>query len=82
MPADGKGEPTVLLEAAQRMYPNAWSPDGRYLMFQQRRPETGWDLLSSKWMPRDARSVLLRRWRHTVSRIQCRDIVRWPLGRL
>ena len=44
MPADGKGESTVLLEDADRMYPNAWSPDGRYLIFQQRRPQTGWDL--------------------------------------
>ncbi len=42
--ADGKGEPTVLYEDSHRMYPNAWSPDGRYLIFQQRRPQTGWDL--------------------------------------
>ncbi|HEV8331447.1 MAG TPA: protein kinase [Steroidobacteraceae bacterium] len=44
LPADGNGAPTVLHEASSRMYPNAWSPDGRYLIFQQRRPETGWDL--------------------------------------
>ena len=24
--ADGKGDPTVLLESSHRMYPNAWSP--------------------------------------------------------
>ena len=42
--ADGKGEPTVLLESPHRLYPNAWSRDGRYLIFQESRPETGWDL--------------------------------------
>ena len=44
MPADGEGEPTLVHEDAYRMYPNAWSPDGRYLLFQQRRQDTGWDL--------------------------------------
>ena len=42
---DGKSEPTVLLESPHRMYPNAWSLDGRYLIFQESRPETGWDLM-------------------------------------
>jgi Tol biopolymer transport system component len=28
------------------MYPNTWSPDGRHLVFQEYRPETGWDLLT------------------------------------
>ena len=44
VPADGNGEPTVLLEKPERMYPNAWSPDGRYLVFQTSNPQTGWDL--------------------------------------
>jgi serine/threonine-protein kinase len=44
LPADGAGEPRVLLEGARRLYPNSWSPDGRYLVFQERRPDTGWDL--------------------------------------
>ncbi len=42
--ADEKQGPTVLFESSHREYPNAWSPDGRYLMFQESRPETGWDL--------------------------------------
>jgi hypothetical protein len=42
--AAGKGDPTVLFESPHRLYPNAWSPDGRYLIFQESRPETGWDL--------------------------------------
>lgn len=42
--AHGKGEPTTLIESAHRVYPNAWSHDGRYLLFQERRPESGWDL--------------------------------------
>jgi serine/threonine-protein kinase len=44
VPAEGKGEPTVLFESPHRMYPNAWSPDGRNLLFQESRPQTGWDL--------------------------------------
>ena len=31
--ADEKQSPTVLFESSHRLYPNAWSPDGRYLMF-------------------------------------------------
>jgi Tol biopolymer transport system component len=41
---DGGGTPTVLLETPHRAYPNAWSPDGRTLVYQERRPQTGWDL--------------------------------------
>ena len=44
LPADGNAAPKIIYEAAYRMYPSAWSPDGRYLLFQQRRPQTGWDL--------------------------------------
>jgi sugar lactone lactonase YvrE len=44
IPADGPGDPIVLFEGSNRLYPNAWSPDGRYLIFQESRPETGWDL--------------------------------------
>jgi Tol biopolymer transport system component len=43
---DGNGAPTVLLETAHRAYPNAWSPDGRTLVYQERRPGTGWDLMA------------------------------------
>jgi serine/threonine-protein kinase len=46
VPRDGNGAPVVLLETPHRAYPNAWSPDGRTLVFQQRRPETGWDLMA------------------------------------
>jgi serine/threonine-protein kinase len=45
VPADGKSEMTVLLESPHRLYPNAWSRDGRYLIFQESRPDTGWDLM-------------------------------------
>jgi hypothetical protein len=46
VPRDGNGAPAVLLETDHRAYPNAWSPDGRTLVYQQRRPETGWDLMA------------------------------------
>ncbi len=45
VPADG-GEPGMLLEGPNRVYPNAWTPDGRHLIFQERGGTTGWDLHS------------------------------------
>ena len=46
VPADGAGEPVVLLESANRLYPAAWTPDGRHLLFQESSPSSGWDLHS------------------------------------
>jgi serine/threonine-protein kinase len=42
--ATGGGAAATLLESAHQMLPNAWTPDGRALVFQQRQPGTGWDL--------------------------------------
>jgi Tol biopolymer transport system component len=44
LPADSAGEPRMLLEGANRIYPDAWSPDGRHLLYQENSPSTGWDL--------------------------------------
>jgi serine/threonine-protein kinase len=44
LPASGPGEPVVVLEGSNSVYPCDWSADGRLLVFQERRPETGWDL--------------------------------------
>ena len=43
-PASGAGEPAVVLEGVNRVSPCDWSADGRLLVFQERRPETGWDI--------------------------------------
>jgi len=43
LPAGG-GPPTAVLESEHAVYPGAWTPDGRRLVFQERRPATGWDL--------------------------------------
>ena len=42
--ASGPQYSAVLVESQNRLYPNAWSPDGRHLVFQENRPGTGWDL--------------------------------------
>ena len=34
----------MLLESANRLYPDAWSRDGRHLLFQESTPTNGWDL--------------------------------------
>jgi hypothetical protein len=38
------GVPETLFETRNRAYPCAWSRDGRLLVYQERHPETGWDL--------------------------------------
>jgi dipeptidyl aminopeptidase/acylaminoacyl peptidase len=48
---DGTGAPTDLLATTHRAYPSAWSPDGRTLVYQERRPETGWDLMALDLAP-------------------------------
>jgi Tol biopolymer transport system component len=55
--SDGSGAETPLLETSHRAYPNAWSPDGRTLVYQERRPETGWDLLALDVGPAGAAST-------------------------
>jgi Tol biopolymer transport system component len=42
--AGGLTPPHAVLESANRLYPNAWTPDGRTLVFQERRADTGWDV--------------------------------------
>lgn len=42
--ADGPAASTVLFEGPERVYPNAWSADGRYLVFQEQGPRAGWEL--------------------------------------
>jgi eukaryotic-like serine/threonine-protein kinase len=44
VPTAGQTRPQVVMESADRLYPNAWTPDGRSLVFQERREESGWDL--------------------------------------
>jgi serine/threonine-protein kinase len=41
---DGSGQTKLLYESAQRLYPCAWLPDGRRLIFQEHTAATGWDL--------------------------------------
>jgi serine/threonine-protein kinase len=49
--ANGSGSRTTLLEARNRVYPNTWSPDGRFLVFQELRPDTAWDLRALEMGP-------------------------------
>ena len=50
--ACSRSRPTVLASpsccsrAQNRLYPTAWSPDGRHLLFQEIGAKTGWDLHS------------------------------------
>ena len=43
-PADGTGEPTLLVDNPLDERPNDWSPDGKYLLYSVNDEETGWDL--------------------------------------
>ena len=44
VPADGGGNPVTVLESPHRIHPCDWAPDGRTLVYQERRKDTGWDL--------------------------------------
>jgi serine/threonine-protein kinase len=48
------GTPVTLLDTPHRAYPNAWSPDGRWLVYQELRPGTGWDLFAAEFSPASA----------------------------
>jgi hypothetical protein len=54
LPASGTGEAEVLLESENRVFPDDWSPDGRFLVFQERRARTGWDLRLLEMTPAGA----------------------------
>ena len=41
--ADGNDEPELLVESEHSVHSNAWSGDGRYLLFHEHHPETGAD---------------------------------------
>jgi serine/threonine-protein kinase len=64
--ADGTGEAQLLLETKDATFPQAWSPDGKTLAFQQRAPDTGWDMWllpmegdeKSGWKPGTPREFL------------------------
>ena len=43
-PADGTGEPVLLLGTPLRERLLDWSPDGKYLLYRVNDEETGWDL--------------------------------------
>ena len=43
-PADGTGEPVLLVDNPLDERPNDWSPDGKYLLYSVNDEETGWDI--------------------------------------
>jgi len=48
------GKPVTHVETPYRAYPNTWSPDGRRLVYQERRPGTGWDIVAAEVGPGSA----------------------------
>jgi len=44
-PADGAGEAQRLTESANAQFPVSWHPSGKFLAFQERSPQTDWDIL-------------------------------------
>jgi Tol biopolymer transport system component len=42
--SDGTGSERMLMTADDDAYPDSWSPDGRYLLFEADKPVTSWDL--------------------------------------
>ena len=46
--SSGAGEERLLVESADRTYPNDWSPDGKTVIYANRTPETKWDLYTTQ----------------------------------
>jgi hypothetical protein len=44
LPLGGVTTPVLMYESENRLYPNAWTPDARGLVFQEQRSGTGWDV--------------------------------------
>jgi serine/threonine protein kinase len=44
VPDAGPAPPTTVFRSPNRVFANAWSADGRFLVIQELRPGTGWDL--------------------------------------
>jgi eukaryotic-like serine/threonine-protein kinase len=44
VPASGPGPGVFQYEGAYPIYPSAWSPDRRFLIVEEHRPQTNWDL--------------------------------------
>jgi serine/threonine-protein kinase len=44
--ADGTGDTQLLTESKNLQYPASWHPGGKFLAFEENRPQTGWDLLT------------------------------------
>ena len=44
LPLGGATTPIVVYESDNRLYPNAWTPDARGIVFQEQRSGTGWDV--------------------------------------
>ncbi len=42
--ADGSGETEEILVSENEKQPTSWSPDGRILAFEERDPDTGWNI--------------------------------------
>jgi serine/threonine-protein kinase len=58
-PADGSGDQERLAASERIQIPNAWSPDGRLLLYQQGTPQTGRDLWLLSLERRNAPSSFL-----------------------
>jgi serine/threonine-protein kinase len=56
--SDGSGSEELLRASESRQYPLSFTPDGRTLIFRERRPETGDDLLMLTMADRAVRPLL------------------------
>ena len=43
-PSSGAGNAQLMIESNRTLYPDSWSPDGRFLLYEIDDPKTTWDL--------------------------------------
>jgi len=70
-PADGSGVEERLIESANLLWPESWSPDGRTLAFDELDPVSGWDIwtlsLDGDRKPRQFIQTPFNEWRPRFS---------------
>jgi hypothetical protein len=67
-PSSGVGTEQVLLEGNSGEYPDSWSADGQFILYELNDPKTSWDLWILPWADRRPRPVIQMSLRQEAGR--------------
>jgi dipeptidyl aminopeptidase/acylaminoacyl peptidase len=67
-PSSGAGTEQVLLEGNEGEYPDSWSEDGRFILYELNDPKTSWDLWVLPWADHRPRPFMQTNLRQEAGR--------------